>query len=700
MDTPLLLEVGTEEIPAGFMAPAFERLEQAALNLFEAARLPVAANSLQVTGTPRRLVLGAGLAERQRDAVSTVIGPSRRVAYAADGSPTKAAEGFARSQGVELAELRVTTTEKGEYLCVERRQHGEATMTVLPGLLAQLLLEVPFPKSMRWGEGSLRFARPVRWLVALFGDRLVEFELDGVRSGRRTYGHRFLAPEPFDLASADFSVYCAALRQRHVMVRHDERRAAVQQQLTTAAADLGGSLHEHQDLLETVIHLVEAPRVVSGSFDPAYLGLPPEVLITTMATHQKYFPVDDPAAGLKPNFLAVSNMPIDNLSHIRAGNERVLAARLADAKFFFDEDRKTRLEDLVEQLRTVIYQERLGTSYAKVQRNEQLATHLARCLAPEAEAVCRRIARLCKGDLVSHMVGEFPELQGIMGREYALLQGESREVCQGIYEHYLPRFAGDSLPTAAPGAIVGIADKLDAIVGCFSIGLLPSGSEDPLALRRQAAAIAAIILHHRFELDLGAAVGEAARVLAEQRATAGEAAGLRPRAEVEAEVREFFKGRMQTLLVNRGYTSAVVEAVLARQAREIVDADERCAALETLRGSDEFQALLTLVKRTSNILGDFPGGTIAADLLQEAAERRLAEEFEAARGAVLAFVAQRAYAAALSRLVGLKEALDNFFDNVLVMCENESLRTNRLRLLRGLADLFSPLADFSRLAAG
>lgn len=688
---PLLLEIGTEEIPAGFLAPAFERLADAARKLFAAQHIPISAASLVVTGTPRRLVLSLQLATKQQDTVTTITGPPKRLAYDADGNPTKAAQGFANNQGVALSDIGIVTTEKGDYLSVEKRHEGRATNDLLPALLAQLVQEMPFPKSMRWGSGSLRFARPIRWIVALFGEALIEFTVDGLAVGRVSRGHRFKSRRPVELASADFDAYCKMLGKQHVIVHHEVRRRKIARQLNKVAREHDGNPLDNADLLDTVTQLVESPKVVCGSFQPAYLGLPAEVLITTMVKHQKYFPIIDASGALLPKFLTVSNMPIRDLSHIRTGNERVLAARLADAKFFFDEDRKTPLEDLVEQLKSVIYQERLGTSYEKVERIEQLTDALAARFAPQERHTCRRVARLCKADLNSHMVGEFPELQGVMGREYARHQGEAPEVCVGIYEHYLPRFAGDASPRAIHGALVSLADKLDTIVGCFGIGLIPTGSEDPHALRRQAAAIAAIILGHNLELDIAEAIGWAGSQLDER--------FTRPKADVEGDVLEFFKGRMQTLLVSRAFTAAVVDAVLARQARDLVDAQHRCEALERFRTSDEFQALMTLIKRTNNIVRDFAGARVDPSLLHEDAERALFEAFELIRDDVQRSVASKDYAIALSKLVTLKGRIDTFFDDVLVMCEDEALRTNRLSLLRGITDLFSPLADFPRLAS-
>ncbi|RPI08293.1 MAG: glycine--tRNA ligase subunit beta, partial [Zetaproteobacteria bacterium] len=443
MGKELLFEIGTEEIPSGYLPPALEELKAAATRLLADQRL--AFGDVRTLGTPRRLTLFVdGLAERQRDARREIVGPPKSAAFDAEGRPTRAAEGFARAQGVAVDSVDVRVLERGEYLVAVQEERGSRTSEVLTALLPKLLGALSFPKFMRWGEGTFRFVRPIRWLLALYDGRVVPFEVDGLKTDGKTYGHRFLAPRAVRVRS--FQEYLHALEERFVIADPARRRELVRAQAAEAAATVKAHPVLDGALVETVADLVEFPTAVCGAFKPEYLELPREVIVTPMQKHQRYFPVVDAAGNLLPNFVAISNMRAKDMGLIRQGNERVLRARLNDAEFFFREDRKRPLADRLPELRQIIFQEKLGSIADKVQRLERLAGWIAERMEPAARASAERAARLCKADLPTAMVKEFPTLQGVMGREYAWLSGHPSEVCQGIEEHYLPRFAGDPLP--------------------------------------------------------------------------------------------------------------------------------------------------------------------------------------------------------------------------------------------------------------
>ena len=483
MGQDLLLEIGTEEIPARFVLGALDSLRRLAEERLQQARLPY--REIKTVGTPRRLALLAfGLEPVQTDQEEIIIGPPRSVAFGEDGQPTKVALGFARAKGVSVDDLNLLETPKGVYLGLKKKITGRSASDVLPELLPQLILDLTFPKNMRWGTSSLRFARPIHWIVALYGAEVIPFSLEGISSGRQTHGHRFMAPGPLSLTQA--GEYAERLLSVNVVVDPQERRSILTRELEFQARKAGGQVRIDPQLLEEVTNLVEWPVPVTGQFDPDFLKLPAEVLVTSMKEHQRYFPLVDEGDTLINRFIAVNNTQVTDEQRVIRGHEKVLRARLSDARFFFQEDTKEPLERKVDRLRGVVFHSQLGTSYEKVERVTELASYLALLLVPEKEALVKRCARLAKADLTSHMVGEFPSLQGVMGREYARLSGEAPEVAQGIFEHYLPLSAQDLPPGSDTGALVGLADRLDTLAGFFSLNQIPTGSADPYALRRQA----------------------------------------------------------------------------------------------------------------------------------------------------------------------------------------------------------------------
>lgn len=691
----LLFEIGTEEIPAKFMNPALEQMEQLARQAFGDWRLDYV--SLAAYGTPRRLVLYAsGVSERQHDLVEEVKGPARKAAFTPEGSPTKAAEGFARSQGVAVEELFVKSLPGGDYVFARKKVTGKDAVTVLPEILSGLVLGLSFPKPMRWADQEIKFARPIRWLLALYGQDVIPVTIGDLTAGRISYGHRFLAPDPIEIGEPE--AYFTRLRQAGVIVDPGERRSMIQEQITTLAAAEGGRVDDDQDLLEEITYLLEYPTAICGRIDPDFLELPREVLITPMKEHQRYFPVLDDRGGLLPRFISVRDGGSDYLEIVRDGNEKVLRARLVDARFFYEEDLKISMDTMVEKLKQVTFLEGLGTVYEKAERLVRLARFLAGVLglpADQTEAAARA-AYLAKADLVTSMVFEFPELQGIMGGYYARAQGETEAVSLAIREHYQPRFAEDELPGSPAGIVVGIADKIDSIVGCFSVGIQPTGSQDPYALRRQALGICRIILEHDLDFSLGQLIGEAQRNFRNCIP-----AGLTPEA-IGREVSEFFKQRIRNILAEQGYRYDVVEAVLAVGFDNLRATRQRVAALAAFLDRPEFGALVTAFTRAANLARNLPAGAgetpVNPDLFTEAGEKRLYEALTRVKNGVSKELQGEHYDQALVLIASLRETIDSFFDEIMVMVDDPEIRRNRLALLQQVSALVLPIADLSRLS--
>ncbi|UCC65980.1 MAG: glycine--tRNA ligase subunit beta [Deltaproteobacteria bacterium] len=689
MKKGMLLEIGTEEIPSRFIPQALEGMGETLRRELEVQRVDW--GEIKVMGTPRRLAIFAELEERQRSLVKERIGPPKSAAFDIQGRPTKAAMGFAQREGVPVEDLEILETDKGEYLFVRKQEEGGQTHSILSEILPRLITAIPFPKSMRWSGLELRFARPIHWILAIFDGEVVPFTLENLTSAAFTWGHRFLSPDSLEVKG--FREYLEGLRQAYVIVDPTERRELVHREVMDAAQKVGGRPLADEDLLEEVTYLVEYPVAVCGSFDDGYLDLPKEVLINALQQHQRYFPVVDAGGKLLPYFVAVSNTKARDMEIVREGNERVLRARLADAQFFFREDQKVPLEEKVEELKGVIFQAKLGTSYEKVMRLRDLAARLAEELAPKDKEVTAKGAYLCKADLVTEMVGEFPQLQGVMGREYALLGGEDPAVAQVIYEHYLPRFAGDELPTTTAGDLVSIADKLDTIIGCFGVGLVPTGTSDPFALRRQVLGIIHIILGKGYPISLQKTISMGLELLKEK--------VERPPEEIQADVLAFFRGRFVNLLASQGYPGDLVEAVLAVQGDDLVDARARVEALANFRRRPEFEPLAIAFKRVANILkGVDYKREINPSLFETPQEQDLHRQYQEIEGRVSDLIKRGDYEGASVELAKLRAPVDDFFDHVMVMVENEELRQNRLALLGEVAGLFSQLADFSRVGIG
>ncbi|WP_298267613.1 glycine--tRNA ligase subunit beta [Geobacter sp.] len=687
MSKELFLEIGTEEIPAGFLPRAMADMEALIAKELESARLTF--GEIKTYATPRRLALAVqGLPAVQPDAEITALGPAKNIAFGPDGTPTRAAEGFARGQGVDVSALQLVTTDKGEYVAAVKQESGRPVPDLLAEILPRLVASIPFRKSMRWADFDVRFARPVHWIVALFDGIVVPFAFGAVQSGNVSRGHRFMANQPFPVR--DFAHYLEECERHFVIPDPERRKETIRREIHRVAKTAGGHLLPDEGLLDEVTFLCEYPSAVHGTFSPEFLKVPREVLITSMRSHQRYFSIVDGEGRLMPGFITINNTLTEDPSVVVKGNERVLRARLSDARFFFEEDQKVSLETRAESLKNVVYQQKLGTSFEKMERFRALAEGLAELLNPAVKAKTSRAAFLCKADLVTGMVGEFPEVQGIMGREYALIEGEDAEVAAAIAEHYLPTQAGGELPASDIGAFVSMADKLDTICGCFGVGLIPTGSADPYALRRSALGIINIVLDKGYRLSLEAQVDRALGLLA--------ARLTRPAAEVKGDVLEFFRGRFVNLMADR-YPVDAVDAAVAAGCADLVDAAARIAALAEFKNRPDFEPLAVAFKRVCNIVKEGIDRPVDAALFQEPAEGELHRALLAVRADVEARTAAGDYLAALSGIAALKGAVDDFFDKVMVMAEDERVRLNRLALLTGIARLFGKIADFAKIAA-
>lgn len=682
----LFLEIGCEEIPAGFIPRATAEMEAIITKELGIARLSF--SEIKTLATPRRLALVVkGIPAVQPDAEITATGPSVKAAYDADGKPTKAAEGFARGQGVDVTALQTITTEKGEYLFVSKHEKGRPAHELLAEILPALVANIPFKKSMRWGDQDVRFARPIHWIVALFDGTIVPFSFGTIESGKVSRGHRFMANTTFPVS--DFASYLTECERHFVIPDPEKRKEIIRRETHRVATAAGGHLLPDEELLEQVTYLVEYPSAVHGTFSPEFLKVPKEVLITSMRSHQRYFSIVDANGGLLPGFITINNTLTEDPSVVVKGNERVLRARLSDARFFFEEDQKVRLDERVEALKKVVYQQKLGTSFEKMERFRAIAEGLADQLNPGVKQQTSRAAWLCKADLVSGMVGEFPEVQGIMGREYALLEGESSDIANAVAEHYLPTQAGGELPASDIGAFVSIADKLDTICGCFGVGLIPTGAADPYALRRATLGIIAIILDKGYRLSLSDLVNASLELLS--------AKLTRPKEQVASDVLEFFRARFVNLLGGSFATDAV-DAAIAAGFDDLVTVRERIAALAEFKTHPDFEPLTVAFKRVGNIIKDGVDAPVDPSLFQDDAEKNLYEAIQTVKNSAGSCIASGAWLDALTEIATLRGAVDRFFDNVMVMAEDQRVRANRLALLTAIARLFGQIADFSRIA--
>lgn len=683
MAKDLLLEIGTEEVPAHFMPGILAQLKEKATAKFQEMRLDF--DEVTTLGTPRRTaLLVKNLAETQQGASSEYKGPSTAIAFDKDGNPTKAAIGFARGKKVDVADLVV----KDGYVYAVSSEEGKQTVELLPTLLKELVEGLNFPKNMRWGDLDFRFVRPLRWLVALYDEEVIDFTVANVKSGRVSRGHRFLSEGDFTINKA--SDYEQACKDAFIIVDQEKRRDIIKAQIEEIAKAHNGHAEITEDLLEEVIYLVEYPTALCGTFEDKYLKLPKEAVMTPMRDHQRYFPVLDDNNNLLPLFITVRNGGDYCLDKVQHGNERVLRARLADAQFFFDEDRKHSLYDYVEKLKTVVFQEGLGTIYDKANRLAELSAFIGEKVnATEAEIkTTKRAAILAKADLVSAMVCEFTELQGIMGREYALLDGEGQEVATAIYEHYMPRFAGDAEPASVAGRLVSLADKMDNIVATFSRGLVPTGSQDPFALRRQALGIVHTIIEANYTISISEIADKAMDLL--------NITDSEKRAEIQKNVAEFFTLRLKNVLSDNDVRYDIIDAVLENADEVAGTYAKACVTAQEIASGVLNDAIQAFV-RVGNISKKAENNVINEALFTLDEEKALYNIYVAVAKDVETALNNKDYKTAIDKMQELTAPINNFFDNVMVMDKDEQIKNNRLALLKNIDTLIKSIADFGKI---
>lgn len=683
----LLIELGTEELPPKALLKLSNAFGKGVEDGLKEAN--IAFEKIELYSAPRRLaIIIKALADAQPDQDVEKRGPAVQAAFDEAGCPSKAAEGFARGCGVKVDELETMETDKGAWLVFRKMQKGLPTSELLGDIISQSLKRLPIPKRMRWGASDVEFVRPVHWLVVLHGDDVVDVNVLGQQAGNKTFGHRFHHPDAIQLKNA--GEYVAALKDKgHVLVDPAERQAIIKQQTIKAADAMGGFALIDDDLLNEVTCLVEWPVAVAGDFDPQFLEVPAEALISSMQDHQKYFPVIDGKEELLPHFITISNIDSKDMSQVKAGNERVISPRLSDAVFFWTQDRKKKLEDRIVSLETVVFQKKLGTLAEKSKRVAVIAKAIAEKLGADVKNA-ERAALLSKCDLMTEMVYEFTDLQGVMGRYYAKLDGEHDDVAAALDEQYMPRFAGDELPLSVTGQIVSISDKLDTVLGIFAIGQKPTGEKDPFALRRATLGILRIMIEKDLDLDLQDLLEIAAAALSNK---------TDAKAAID-DVLKFMLDRLRAFFADKNISADIFDAVLACRPTRPVDFSRRIMAVDAFKSLPEAESLAAANKRISNILKKVEG-KISTDinetLLQEASEKALFKEVAALSDDVNALFNDGDYQSALKKLSALKEPVDQFFDGVMVMADDEALKNNRIALLKQISDLFLQAADLAKL---
>ena len=685
MNNYLLFEVGVEELPSRFVSSTLDQIKNNLTKLFNENRITF--DNIETYGTPRRLTFVVkGISDRQSDLEEEVKGPSKKIAVDENGNFTKPALGFMKSKGLKEEDVVFKVVGKDEYIFGTIRQEGKDTSEVLKTILPEAVKMVVFPKSMRWGGKNMRFARPIRWMVTLLNDNVLEIDLEGIVSSNVTKGHRFLGKSEIEVSSLED--YLAKLEENYVILDQNKRKEMIKNQCIEVANSLGGEVEFDEDLLEEVTYLVEYPTAFYGEFDESYAKLPKEVVTTPMKEHQRYFPVVKDGK-LLPNFIAVRNGNDYKIEVVKAGNEKVLVARLEDALFFYNEDIKNNLESYIEKLKTVVFQAKLGTVYDKSLRIEKLSLDILESLKlNDIKEDTLRAAKLCKADLVTNMVFEFTELQGIMGREYAKVGGENEVVSEAIFEHYLPRFAGDILPETKSGIALSIADKLDSIAGFFAIGIQPTGSQDPYALRRQALGILSILMDKKLDVNLKHLVESALNNYSNIEFN---------KEEVCAQIMEFFRERIKNLFRDLGIRYDVIEAVLSSEINDISDIHTRAVELNKWLSTEGLVEMLTAFNRVSTLAQKANSSEVKEDLLKEDAEIKLFNGFKDINKKVEELLKDKKYSEALDAFASLRPLVDNMFDNVMVMDKDEAIKENRLALLKQICDTMLTICDLSKI---
>lgn len=685
MKNYLLFEIGVEELPARYVNSAMDQLKTNIVKSFNENRITF--DEVNVYSTPRRLtVIVNNICEKQSDLEEEVKGPAKRIAVDAEGNYTKPLLGFMKSKGIKEEDLYFKQVGKEEYAFGKIKQDGQLTSEVLKNILPEAIKSMTFPKAMRWGGKNMRFIRPIRWMVCILNDSVLDVELEGIVSSNTTKGHRFLGESEFEVNT--LNEYLTKLEENFVILNQDERKKLIKKQCDDVAKSLGGEIEFDEELLEEVTHLVEYPTAFYGEFDEDYAKLPKEVVITPMKQHQRYFPVLKDGK-LLPNFIAVRNGDSHRIDNVKKGNEKVLEARLADALFFYKEDTKKSLESYIEKLKTVVFQAKLGTVYDKSLRIEKLANDILEKLnETDIKEDTLRAAKLCKADLVTGMVFEFTELQGVMGREYAKVSGENENVAEAIFEHYLPRFAGDILPATKSGIVLSIADKLDSIAGFFAIGIQPTGSQDPYALRRQALGIINILMNNNLDISLRELVS----------LTLDNYSFIEfDKYEVLNQIMEFFKDRIKNLFRDLGIRYDVIDAILSSNIDDIADMYARAKALNSWIDKGELVEMLTAFNRVATLAEKAETNEVNINLMREEAEFNLYQQFQEISSNVEHLLANKEYTKALDAFASLRPAIDNMFDSVMIMDKDEAIKNNRLAILKQIYDIMLNICDLSKI---
>jgi glycyl-tRNA synthetase beta chain len=682
----LLLEIGTEEIPARFLPVAIKDLQDNTKPIL--SENSVDFSEIKVYATPRRLVLMiTGLPEIQSGRVREVFGPPKKIAFDGKGSPTEAALKFASSQGVHVESLVIKKRDKGEYVVSVIEEKGIPVKDILPEILKRIVFSIRFPKTMRWGNGSIKFARPIHWILAIFDNDVIPFEVDGIKSDNMTYGHRFLSPAKFQIK--EIKSFKNLLENNSVIVDQEERKKTILKGIRRLSSSVGGIPIEDEELIETVNFLVEYPFPVLCSFQEDYLELPKELLVTVMKDHQKFFAVENRQGRLINHFIVISNTRGENEEIVRIGAERVIKARFEDARFYFKEDRKKTLNERIGELRKVIYQEKLGSLYEKTERVVSLIEFLSDRAVPLKKDKLIRAAWLSKTDLVTGVVKEFPELQGIIGKYYALSDDEDNEIAGGIEEQYLPRHSGGVLPGTEVGDLLSIADKMDNIVSFFSLGLIPTGSEDPFALRRQALGIIAIMLEKGYPLPLKDLISNALKNL--------KSLFSLPE-KTEEKIFQFFEQRFEPVFSDRGYSLDILHSVLFMSLDfPVKEIEGRIDALKKFKNEKIYDDFLLAIKRVHNILPKATTFRLKIKLLIEESEKMLKDRIDALKSQIKSLLEEKRYFDAILLLADITGPINNFFEHVLVMDKNEEIKLNRLALLKEVWETAITIADFSKL---
>ena len=685
MNNYLLLEIGVEELPSRFGQTTLDQIENNLSKLLKEERVNF--DNIDKYATPRRLTFVIkNLADKASDLEEEVKGPAKKIAVDEEGNFTKPALGFMKSKGLDPENVYFKQVGNAEYLFGTIKQSGKETAEILKNIIPTAIKNVTFPKAMRWGGKNMRFARPIRWMVALLNDNVLDVNLEGIKASNVTKGHRFLGEREFEVNSVED--YFEKLEKNYIILDQHKRKAMIKEQAIEVANSLGGEVELDDDLLEEITFLVEYPTAFYGEFEEDYVKLPKEVVTTPMKEHQRYFPVSKDGK-LLPYFIAVRNGDSHRIDIVKAGNEKVLKARLADALFFYKEDTKKPLESFVDKLQTVVFQAKLGTVYDKSLRIDKLSqTILNELNMSESAKNTQRAAKLCKADLVTNMVFEFTELQGIMGRDYAKVGGENEEVCQAIFEHYLPRYAGDILPETNAGIALSIADKLDSIAGFFAIGIKPSGSQDPYALRRQALGILSILLDKKLSVNLNNLINAALDNYSNLEFN---------KEEVASQIVEFFVERVKNLFKDLGIRYDVIDAVLNNNLNDISDIHTRALELNRWLQKDELVEMLTAFNRVSTLAQKATTDIVTEELLKEDAEIKLYNGFKEIKLNVESLLVEKKYNEALDAFATLRPLVDNLFDNVMVMDKDESVKENRLGLLKQIYSTMLTICDLSKI---